>query len=90
MTVAKGIAGVQEVRWDRVGKEPEDGYIFFYGKRNQNHELGTVFSVYKRIVSAAKREQFVSDRMSYTILRGCWCDIIVLNFHAQQRTELMI
>jgi hypothetical protein len=25
---------------------------------------------------------FVSDRLSYKILRGCWCDIIVLNVHA--------
>jgi hypothetical protein len=23
-----------------------------------------------------------SDRISYIILRGCWCDIIVLNVHA--------
>jgi hypothetical protein len=26
--------------------------------------------------------QFVSDRISYIILRGHWCDIIVLNVHA--------
>jgi hypothetical protein len=29
-----------------------------------------------------KRVEFVSDRMSYIILRGCWCNIIVLNVHA--------
>jgi hypothetical protein len=29
--------------------------------------------------------EFVSDRMSYIILRGRWCHIIVLNVHA--RTE---
>ena len=28
-----------------------------------------------------KRFEFVSDRMSYTVLRGCWCNI-VLNVHA--------
>jgi hypothetical protein len=33
-------------------------------------------------MSAVKRVEFVSDRMSYTILRGRWCDIIVLNVHA--------
>jgi hypothetical protein len=26
--------------------------------------------------------EFISDRMSYIILRGCWCNIIVLNRHA--------
>jgi hypothetical protein len=35
-----------------------------------------------RIVSAVKRAEFVSVRMSYIILRGCWCDIIILNIHA--------
>jgi hypothetical protein len=37
------------------------------------------FFVHKRIISADKRVEFVSDRMSYIIiLRGRWCDIIVL------------
>jgi hypothetical protein len=27
------------------------------------------------------RVEFVSDRMLYVILRGCWCNIIVLNVH---------
>jgi hypothetical protein len=33
-------------------------------------------------VSAFKRIAFVSDRMLYTILRGRWCRIIVLNVRA--------
>jgi hypothetical protein len=75
--------GVQEVRWEGSGTEPAGEYIFFYGKGNENHELGTVFFfVHKGIVSAVKRTEFVSDRMSYIILRGRWCDIIVLNVHA--------
>jgi hypothetical protein len=41
--------------------------------------------VHKRIISAVKRVEFVSDRMSYIILRGRWYHIIVLNVHA--RTE---
>ena len=31
-------------------------------------------------MSAVKRVEFVSDRMSYTVLRGRWCNI--LNVHA--------
>jgi hypothetical protein len=38
--------------------------------------------VHKRIISAVKRVEFVSDRMSYIILRGRWCHTIVLNVHA--------
>jgi hypothetical protein len=38
--------------------------------------------VHKRIVSAVKRVELVSDRMSYIILRGRWYHIIILNVHA--------
>jgi hypothetical protein len=38
--------------------------------------------VHKKIISAVRRMEFVSDRMSYKILRGRWCNIIVLNVHA--------
>jgi hypothetical protein len=37
--------------------------------------------VHKRIISAVKRAEFVSDNMSYIIVRGHWCHI-VLNVHA--------
>jgi len=40
-----------------------------------------------RIVSIVKRVQFVSDRLSCIVLRGCWCDIIVLSVHAQSEEE---
>jgi hypothetical protein len=38
--------------------------------------------LHQRIVSAIKRVEFVSDRMSYIVLRGHWYNIIVLNAHA--------
>jgi hypothetical protein len=48
----------------------------------KNHELGSFFFLHKRIILAVKRVESVSDRMSYIILRGRWCHIIVLNVHA--------
>jgi len=48
----------------------------------ENHQLGRgFFFVYHRIQSAADRVESVSDRVSYTVLRGSWCNIIVLNVH---------
>jgi hypothetical protein len=58
---------------------PADKYPIFYGKWNEDLELSTGFFVHKRIISAVKRVEFFSDRMSYLILRGYWHDIIVLN-----------
>jgi len=50
-------------------------------KRNENYQLGTGFFVHHRIVLAVKRVEFVIDRLSYVVLRGCWYNIIVLNVH---------
>jgi hypothetical protein len=71
MTVAKetskyklDLVGIQEVRWDRGGTEPAGER-----KGNENQELGTGSVVHKRLIPAVNRVEFVSDRMSYRILR---------------------
>jgi exonuclease III len=76
------LVGVQKVRWEKGGTERPEDYTFFYGEGNGDHQLGTGFFVHKRIVSAVWRVEFITDRMSYIILRGRWCDIIVLNVQA--------
>jgi hypothetical protein len=43
----------------------------------------TEFDTYQ----GASRAEFVSDRMSYTILRGRLCHIIVLNAHAPREDK---
>jgi hypothetical protein len=37
------LVGVQEIRWEGGGTESEGQYTCFYGKGNENNELGTFF-----------------------------------------------
>jgi len=78
------LVGVQEVRWNKGGTVRAGDYSFFYRKGNENHQLGIGCFVHQRIASAVKRVEFVSDKVSYIVLRGRWCNIIVLNVHAQK------
>jgi hypothetical protein len=55
-----------------------------------NHELGRDFFVHKRILSAVKRAEFVSDRMSDIILRSLWFHIIILNIHAPTERKIAV
>jgi hypothetical protein len=55
MTVSRKLArykldlvGVHEVRWEGGSTEPAREYTFFYGKGNENHELGACFFLCKR------------------------------------------
>jgi hypothetical protein len=52
--------GVQEVRWEGSGTAPAGENTFFYGKGNENHELGIGF------ISAVKRVEFGSDVINNT------------------------
>jgi len=76
------LVGVQEVRLDREGTVRAGNYNLFYGKGNETHQFGTGIFVHHKIVPAVKRVEFVRDRVSYIVLRGRWCNIIVLNVHA--------
>jgi hypothetical protein len=61
---------VQEVGWVEGGSQPADNYTFYCENENANHNLWTGFFVHEGIISALKRAEFVSDRMSYITLRG--------------------
>jgi len=58
MTVARVLVsqkldflGIQEVRRDKRGTVRAGDYTFFYGKGNENCQLGTGFFVHCRIIS---------------------------------------
>jgi hypothetical protein len=59
----------------------------FCGRGNENHDMDRGFFVYHRIVSAVMRIDFVGDRTSYAVLRGRWCNIIVLSVHAPEKEK---
>jgi hypothetical protein len=42
------LVGVQEFRWEKEGTERAEDYTFFYGAGNEDHQLGTDFSLHKR------------------------------------------
>jgi hypothetical protein len=48
----------------------------------------TGFFIQKRTLLAIKRVAFISDGMSYIILRGSWVNIVVLNVHTPKEDKI--
>ena len=63
------------------GQSKRRGLCFFPGKEMIIINWDQVF-VHSRIVSAVKIVEFVSDRLSYIVLRGRWRKSFVVNGHA--------
>jgi len=74
------LVGEQGVRWEKGGTERAGAYIFYMEK--ENHQLQTGFFVHHTIVSAFKRVEFVSDRMSYIYMY-----IYIYTYIYEGRTE---
>jgi hypothetical protein len=78
---------VKGVGWERGGTEPAEDYTFFYGEGNERHQLGADSFAHKKIITAVRRVEFISDSMSYIISRRRWCNIIFLNVHIQSQDK---
>ena len=80
------LVGVQEVRWDREGTVRAGDYNFSYGKGNENRQMGTGF-LYITELYQQLREQSLLAIWCHIVLRGRWCNIVVLNVHASSEEE---
>jgi len=69
---------VQEFRWKERGTVSE-GLYYFLWKKKRKSSIGTTTFVHHRIISAVKRMVFVSERKSYIVLRGGWCNVNLFN-----------
>ena len=61
--------GVQEVRWDKGGKVRTGDYNCLSVEKKRKPFVNMIF-VHYRIVSAFKRVEFVSNRVSYSSERS--------------------
>ena len=56
--------------------------LYFSMERQRKSSIGNRNFVHHTTVSEVKRGEFVSDRLSYIVLRSHWYNIIILNVHA--------
>ena len=63
------------------GTVREGDYILSMEKETKIINGEQDFFVHYRVLSTVKRVEMVSDMMSYIVLRGRWCNIIVFNVH---------
>jgi hypothetical protein len=63
------------------GHSKSRDYNYFYGRGNKDHLLARGFFVHQRIAPTVKRVEFVSNRVSYIVMRGRWNNIVFLNVH---------
>jgi hypothetical protein len=76
------LVGVQEVRWDTVGRVRAGVYNYVYGKRNEYNPLGTGTFIHHSTFSTVQTVELIRVRMLYIVLKGRWFNIIILNVHA--------
>jgi hypothetical protein len=61
-------------------------YSFLQRKEWRSPLKNRFFFIHRKFLSAVRRAELLSDRTSYRIiLRGSWCNIIVLNVHAPRK-----
>ncbi|PSN38555.1 hypothetical protein C0J52_14819 [Blattella germanica] len=74
------IVALQEVRWPGEGSQESGKFTLYYGGATKP-EFGTGFLVRRSILSAIRDIKFVSDRISYIILKGKRHDFIIVNVY---------
>ena len=67
---------MQDVGRDKEGTVRAEDYTFSMQKGSENHQLRTGFFVHCTVLSAVYQRQG-----SCVVLRGRWCNVIVLNVH---------
>jgi len=63
------------VRWEKGGTVRAEDYYFSMEKEMKIINWEQEFFTHHKIVPPVKRVEFVSDRVSYIVLRGHWCKI---------------
>jgi hypothetical protein len=74
--------GIEEVRLEKAGTEWAEDYTIFCREGNEDDQLGTDFLYIRESYQQLGEWSFCSDTILCIILRGRWCNIIVLNVHA--------